>query len=40
MYNQGPEKLTSSNSAVLLGLVKNEYTFTQIEDLKEYTEEK
>lgn len=40
MYNKGPEKLTSSDSAVLLGLVKNEYVFTQIEDLKEYIEEK
>lgn len=40
MYNKGPEKFTSSDSAVLLGLIKNEYVFTQIEDLKEYIEEK
>lgn len=38
MYNKGPGKFSSSNSAVLLGLIKNEYVFTQIEDLKTCTE--
>lgn len=40
MYMKNPGKFTSSNSAVLLGLVKNEYKFTEIEGFKEYIEEK
>lgn len=34
IYEQCPGKLTSPGSAVMLGLKKNNYIFTQIEDLK------